>query len=296
MDKKKIGFALGGGGARGLAQIGVIKVLAEAGIIPDIIVGASIGALTGALYGSTGDCNSALSKIHEYFHCECYTKIKFNFLKETEEESSNDGLLDSLSRYLRKKFFYNVVLANQQSFVPLDDFMENLAILIDDIDLRDTKIPLAVVCTDINAGEEVVLTEGPLRTAVAASSAIPGIFPPINYEGLLLVDGGWVNQLPVNSCREQGADFIIAISVARELEQDFSVDTGLDILRRTNAITRNTLSIIQAKDADFVISPEVGNISWAGFECVKECIERGEETAKRILPALKQKMGVKSPL
>ncbi len=286
MVKKKIGIVLGGGAARGLAHVGVLKVLLNEGIKPDLIVGTSIGALIGSIYATHPDPDEVISIIRKYFECECFSRIKFDFLKQTEDGTANDGLFDALSRYLRKTIFYNVSLA-KQSFVSEFDYLENISMLIDDISIEDTQIPLGIVCTDLNTGEEVILTEGSLRTAVAASSAIPGIFPPIEYGDKLLVDGGWVNQLPAKPCMDLGADLVIAVAVARELEQDYSIDSGLDILRRANAITRSTLSTLHMKDADYIITPEVGDISWAGFECVDECLNRGEVAAVKSLPVIK---------
>ena len=283
MKKEKTGLVLGGGGARGLAHLGAIDVLTEKGIVPDLVVGTSIGSIIGAIYASSGDSGEAQNRVHDYFTCDCYTNIKFDFLKQTEDGTKNDGLLDSLSRYLQKKFFYNVVLANQQSFASMETYMENINFLIDDIDIRDTKIPFAAVCTDINTGSEIVLTKGSLRLAVAASSSIPGIFPPVEVEGHLLVDGGWVNQLPVDTARALGADFVLAVNVARELKQDFSTDTGLDIIRRANAITRNVLNNIQSRDADGIIDPEVGDISWAEFGCINDCMQRGRLATQQFL-------------
>ncbi|MBU0480298.1 MAG: patatin-like phospholipase family protein [Proteobacteria bacterium] len=286
--KEKLGFVLGGGGARGLAHLGAIDALTENGIIPDLVVGTSIGALLGALYATTGDCKKAMQRIDEYFACDCYAKIQFDFVKEAEEGRKHDGLLDSLSRYFRKKLFYNYFLANQQSFVSLETYMENINFLIDDIDIQETKIPFAAVCTDINTGEETVLTKGPLRQAVAASSAIPGIFPPIPLNSHLLMDGGWVNQLPVDTCSSLGADYVIAVNVGKELEQDFSTETALDIIRRTNAITRTVLNEMQARAADAIIEPEVGDISWAQFGCIEDCMRRGRVAAEEFIEVYKE--------
>lgn len=288
--KKKVGLVLGGGGARGLAHLGALDVLAEHAIEPRIVVGSSIGGLLGAIYATTGESQAAITKVYDYFHCECFAKIKFSFLKHVDDSGPNDGLLDGLSRYLRKKFFYNVVMANQLSFVDQDEYLKNIAWLIEDIDIRETKIPLALVCTDLRSGREVVLTEGSLRQAVAATAAIPGIFPPIARGEELLVDGGWVNQLPVKVCRGLGAKVVVAVNVAQELEQDHAADTGLDILRRANAITRTVLSRMQAREADVLIEPEVGTISWAGFECIEECVERGRQATHQVLPALLRKL------
>lgn len=287
MARKKIGLALGGGGARGLAHVGVIKVLMHKGIKPDIIVGTSIGSIVGALYASTGDADAVLNKVRAYFACDCYNNIKLGFLEDSEEATKNDGLLDALSRFLRKKFF-NVSLASQQSYISLEDYMENISFLLDDIDIKDTKIPFGIICTDVTAGEEIIITEGSLRQAVAASSAIPGIFPPIDFEGKTLLDGGWVDQLPIRACREMGADVVIGVDVASELEQDFDLGTGLDILRRMNAITRNTLTKLQSESADVIISPDVGKVSWTSFECIEGCMLLGEKAAKKSIPAIKK--------
>jgi NTE family protein len=270
--------------------LGALDVLSEEGVVPQLVVGSSIGGLLGAIYATTGDSQAALTKVNDYFQCECFAKIKFAFLQHVEASGPNDGLLDGLSHFLRKKFFYNVILANQLSFVSLEDYRKNIDWLIEDIDIRDTTIPLALVCTEIHSGREVVLTEGSLRQAVAATAAIPGIFPPIAHGEELLVDGGWVDQLPVKVCRELGAKLVVAVNVARQLEKDYATDTGLDILRRANAITSTVLNRLQSAEADLLIAPEVEAISWATFNCVSDCVERGKAAAYKALPELQRKL------
>jgi NTE family protein len=290
MSEVKVGFALGGGAARGIAHIGVLKVLMREGISPDCIVGTSIGALVGACIATTLDVNEVIDRVRSYFEGENFRKIQFDFLKHINHSPEGDGLYDALSHYLRKSFFYNITLT-RQSFVSADTFLKNISALVDDIGIQDTRIPFAAVCTDIHAGREAVLTEGPLRSAVAASSAIPGIFPPVEFGGRLLADGGWVNQLPAGPCRKLGADVVIAVDVARELEQDYTVDTGLDIIRRVNAVTRYTLSRVHLRDADLVISPQVETVSWTSFGCIEECIRRGEAAAEKALSAAIKLLG-----
>jgi NTE family protein len=287
MPEPKIGFALGGGAARGLAHIGVLKVMTREGIVPDCIVGTSIGALVGALFVTHLDTGEVIDRTRSYFEGEHFGRIKFDFLKHVGHGARGDGLFDALSHYLRKSFFYNVTLT-RQSFVSTETFLRNIAALVDDISIQDTRIPFGVVCTDVHGGKEAVLTEGPLRTAVAASAAIPGVFPPIEFGGRLLADGGWVNQLPAGPCRRLGADVVIAVDVAMELEQDYSVDTGLDIIRRVNAITRYRLSALSRRDADVVITPQVGQVNWTSFSCIEECIVRGEEAAEKAVSAIRK--------
>ena len=287
MSKPRIGFALGGGAARGLAHIGVLKVMMREGIVPDCIVGTSIGAVIGACFSASLDADEVIDRARAYFEGENFSSIRFDFLKHVGHGAESDGLFDALSHFLRKSFFYNVTLT-RQSFVSEDTFLRNISALVDDISIQDTQIPFAAVCTDIHAGKEAVLTEGPLRAAVAASSAIPGIFPPIDIGGRLLADGGWVNQLPAGPCRKLGSDVVIAVDVARELEQDYSVDTGLDIIRRVNAITRCTLSNLHRLDADLVVSPQVNEVSWTSFSCIEDCIRRGETAAEKAVPAIRK--------
>ena len=166
MRKKKIGLALGGGGARGLAHLGVIKVLYEHGIKPDLIVGTSIGAMIGAMLASAGTVEAVAERVEAYFECDCFKKIQFDTFYEDNGHPRNDGLLDALSHIIRRKIFFNISLNRNQSYVKMDDYRENINALIDDIDIRDTLIPLAIVCTDIHAGEATLLTKGPLREAV----------------------------------------------------------------------------------------------------------------------------------
>jgi NTE family protein len=293
MPEPKIGFALGGGAARGLAHIGVLKVMMREGIVPDFIVGTSIGAVIGAAFVANLDADDVIDRARVYFEGEHFSRIKFDFLKHVGHGAQGDGFFDALSHYLRKSFFYNVTLA-RQSFVSTETYLRNIAAFVDDISLQDTRIPFAVVCTDVHGGKEAVLTEGPLRTAVAASAAIPGVFPPIEFGGRLLADGGWVNQLPAGPCRRLGADAVIAVDVSLELEQDYSIDTGLDIIRRVNAITRHTLNAVHRMDADLVISPQVGQVSWTSFNCIEECIRRGEEAAEKAIPAVRKIVGKKT--
>jgi len=254
-------------------------------IRPDLIVGTSMGAIIGALFATHMDAGAVLARLHDYFTCDCFNRIKNNFQKVASENHSNAGFFGWLSHYLQKSILYNVSLT-RQSYISHEDFMENISYLIDDISIQDTKVSLAMVCTDIHAGRAVVLTEGPLREACAASSAIPGIFPPIEYGGRLLLDGGWVDQLPVEPCRQLGAEIVIGVDVAKELQADHTLANAFDILRRTNAITRHTLYQRQMKHADFIISPDVGDVNWADFDCVDRCVQLGVEAAERSLPAI----------
>ena len=270
--------------------MGVIRVLLENSIVPDLIAGTSIGAIIGAMLACHGTVEAVAQKMQDYIASDSFKKIGIDLFSEDNGKSKYDGLLDALSHIIRKEIFFNISLTHHQSYVSLDAYLDNINLLIDDIDIQDTKIPLAIICTDVHAGEMAVLTKGSLRKAVAASSAIPGIFPPINFEGKLLLDGGWVNQLPAGPCRDFGADLVIAVDVANELQQEFSHESGLDLIRRSNSITRNLLTRMQSREADILITPDVGKLSWVSYECIDSCINIGETAARKELPAIKKKI------
>lgn len=180
----KIGYALGGGAARGLAHIGVLKVLEEHGIHPDFIAGTSMGALVGALYAGG------------------YTA----------------GDIERLARSLdwRKMLLLTDIQPPSGGFIMGNRVMDLLKSILGDLSFSQLKIPYACVAVDIISGEEIVLREGSLLDSVHASFAIPGIFKPVLIKERFLVDGGLRNVVPVSVCREMGADYIIAVNVIPE--------------------------------------------------------------------------------
>ena len=183
-SNKKIGYALGGGAARGLSHIGVLKVLEEHNIFPDIITGTSMGALIGALYAGG---------------------ITISDIKQLA---------------LRLDFKRLVLLADIT--LPLSGLMGGkrvislLKSILGDLTFSQLKYDFACVATDINTGEQVILREGSLIEAVRASISLPGIFTPVRIKGRYLVDGGLVNEVPVSVCRQMGAEYVVGVNVIPE--------------------------------------------------------------------------------
>lgn len=182
--RRKIGYALGGGAARGLSHIGVLKGLEEHGIFPDIITGTSIGALIGALYAG----GIKISDIEQFA--------------------------------LRLDFKRLVFLADMT--LPFSGLISGkrvislLKSILGDLTFSQLKYDFACVATDIKNGEQVILREGSLIEAVRASISLPGIFTPVRIRGRYLVDGGLVNEVPVSVCREMGAEYVIGINIIPE--------------------------------------------------------------------------------
>jgi len=180
-EKKKIGYALGGGSARGLFHIGVLGVLEEHGIYPDVIAGTSMGSIVGALYAS-GLSASEIKRI----------AVEMDWKKLIR--------LADLTLPLSGLFQGKRVVALLKS-------------ILRDKTFSQLKIPFACVATDLITGEQIVLQDGSLLDAIRASISIPTVFTPVKVKGRYLVDGGLVNVVPVSVCRDMGADFVIGVNV-----------------------------------------------------------------------------------
>lgn len=259
-DKRpKIGLVLGGGGARGLAHIGVLKVLVEEGIPIDLVVGTSVGALIGALYCS----GLPIAKI-----------------KQMGEEIGWDKLTNISSAALVKLLVTQSLLSNKK-------LEEYLAEHIGDKIFSELVIPLVCIATDIQTGERIIFREGPVVLAVRASSTIPGVFKPVEYRHRFLVDGGLVGNIPTDIAQLMGMDIIIAVSVKADFS-DYRTANVLQILNQSIYIQGQVMAKDLLKNADFVIRPQVGDISAIELWRSKELIEAGILGARQSVLELKQ--------
>jgi NTE family protein len=252
--RPKIALVLGGGGARGFAHIGVLQVFNEQQIPIDMIVGTSMGSIIGALYSSG---------------------LKTD---EIEKIITQDGLKDffritvgSLFRLFFRDTFANKNIVENIIFKPLKNKNFN-----------DLPIQFACVATDIVTGEKVVLRDGDVATAVRASSAIPGIFEPVEYKQRYLVDGGIVDNIPVDVAKGLGADIIIAVNI----ESDYTkheLKKAINMIFQISYIQGKRLNTQMLKDTDFILNPAVNDIDITNMESKDENIIQGRlETRKNI--------------
>ncbi|HUD70370.1 MAG TPA: patatin-like phospholipase family protein [Dongiaceae bacterium] len=273
----KVGLALGGGAARGLAHLGVLKVLEENRIPVDLIIGTSVGALIGGVYATTRDAAMTEKRFHEFIFSKAFKRARFDFLKESRE--ARRGVMSRVVTLFKKGIFYSFSVA-KTSWVSAEYFEHNINALLDDVPIEKAGIPFHAVAADMLTGDLVVLSQGGLRRAVSASSAVPGLLPPVSIDGRLLIDGGWVAQVPVVPALDQGCDLVIAVDVSRELEPLAEQGSGLNIMVRAAAIRAEALRLMQGRLADILIEPDVGRVHWADFSAVDECVRRGEEATR----------------
>jgi len=296
IGKKRVGLALGGGAARGLAHIGVLQALEEADVPIDLITGTSMGAIVGAMYAADPRVAPLRERMLAYLQSDPFRKARLDFVIERKDRVDGEGLFYRFSQLARRKIFFTLAMS-MLSFVSQETRDQSLEFLLPEINIEKTKLPFAAIALDLVSGEEVVLRSGPLRTAIAATSALPGILPPVEINGRKLVDGGWVNAVPVAPARDLGADIVIAVDVGSDPGEPEKMSSGLDVVFRADAIARNALSNLQLLQADLIICPSVGINHWADFSRANEIIARGRdatlERISEIKALLKLKKGKK---
>jgi NTE family protein len=175
----------------------------------------------------------------------------------------------------------------RESFLSAEEFAESMAAILPEVDIEHLPVRFGAVTLDLDTAEEVVLVRGDLRRAAKASSAIPGILPPVQLNGRLLIDGGWVDKIPVIPTFKMGADVVIAVDISADLEETQDYTRGVDIMVRANAIKDSKLVAYLRRLADVVIAPDVKEIHWADFGAFERCIAAGAEAAAEALPRIR---------
>jgi len=281
----KIGLALGGGAARAFSHIGVIEGLEKHGIPIDIVTGTSMGAIIGAMYAARGDLAELKKKITAYLQSNEFATSGFDFFRELDADG--EGLLFQMGRLARRGVF-NALMVTRTALVSDETAMRNYACMVDDMAIEETRLPFAAVALDLGSGKVVVLDRGPLRRAIAASCAMPGVLNPVEHDGRLLVDGGWAEAVPVRAARQLGADIVIAVEVGDPPAAFEAPRNALDVIARADAMVRNVLANEQLKSADIILSPQNGVAHWADFSTAALAISRGEEEVDRRIEDLRR--------
>ncbi len=281
----KVGLALGGGAARGLAHIGVLRALVREGIPIDIITGTSMGAVIGGAFAATGDIGDIEHKIRRLLGSDEFQRTRVSFLRETKH--TRGGLLYSVTSLVRRGIVYGVSTM-RPSFVSAERFARSLGLILPDVEVSTTPIRFAASAVDLESAEEVVLCHGKLREVAAASAAIPGILPPRRLHGRLLIDGGWVDKIPVLPAFRLGADVVLAVDISADLDEQKRYARGIDIVLRANLIKDSAMTELYRRLADIVIDPAVRKIHWADFESADYCIQAGDAAAVEAVPRIRE--------
>ena len=277
--KNKIGLVLGGGGARGLGHIGVLKALKKHSIPIHMVAGTSIGAVIGAMYAATLDPHWIENKFKEFIDSEAYKRIGLHRLVPTSQP--NSSIFQTAATYMKNQIIIN--LANDRlGILKQERLSEIIEYLLPVKTFEELKIPFSCLAVDLNSGEDVVFNSGNLIEAIVASSAIPGYIPPIEKDGMLLTDGAVSCPVPVKTVRKMGADFRISVDVGLNHFAPLENPNLLQVLGRAEQITSTRLGEVKSEKADITIRPDTMDVFWAEFDKIDQLIKLGaEETEKQ---------------
>jgi len=278
----RIGLALGAGAARGVAHLGVLQVLDEVGISVDLIAGSSFGSFVAGCYACNPDARLVTEQSVAFAESSEFRRSKFDFIMQANQVEP--GFINSLKSLIRKGVMYSSTLSSN-GFITAEAMAFNVAQCLPDRLVEETEIPFVAVSADVRTGEEILINRGPIRSAVHASCAIPGVFRPVAAGERRLVDGACVQKIPVIPAYLMGADFVIGVDVSSGLP-DMELRTGADMLIRNSMIEGHALKNMQARMADFLIEPDVADIHWADFRNPMAAVARGAEAARKAVPLL----------
>ncbi len=277
-ERPKIGLALGGGGAKGGAHIGVLKVMEQLDIPIDYIAGTSIGAIMGGLYSSGMTADELQDAVENIDWAEALQdKPPRRDRTFRRKEDDLRYLIDLELGIGKGGIKWPAGLVSGQNLFFLLQALSLPVAQINDFD--KLPIPFRAVATNIDDGSMVVLKGGNLATAMRASMAIPGFFAPVELDGNLLVDGGMVNNLPVDVVRAMGADIVIAVDLGKDLSARDVHRSLTQVLSQTMRMLTRPNVATRLADADLVISPDVIKFGTMGFGSMDQIIQIGYETA-----------------
>lgn len=281
----KVGVVLSGGGAKGLAHIGALKVIEDAGIRIDYIGGTSMGAIIGGLYAAGYNARQLDS---------IFSIVDFGTLIQDEVPRS------------AKTFFERDDAEKYALTLPFDDFkvtfpsgiskgqnvynlLSRLLIHVKDVnDFSELPIPFFCVATNIETGEEVILDRGYLPRALSASSALPSLFSPVTINDIIYIDGGVVNNYPVDEVRAMGADIVIGVDVQHDLWNREKLKSAVDVMLQINSFRTINEMVEKKKRTDIYIHPQMDEFSLVSFADERQIVKAGETAAAAHIPALQK--------
>lgn len=261
-NKKTLGFALGAGGSRGVAHIGFLQAMEEAGLVPDYIVGCSMGSVVGAAYAC------GLTPAYAY---ETVKQLRLRDL--IAASSKKGGLFDT--RKMKKVLHKH----------------------LGDVHFGQTKIPFSCVAVDLNSQKVVEFQDGPLVDGVAASSCIPGVFIPVRIGDMRLVDGGVLERVPASQVKAMGADVVVCVDVLGQLAPKKESGSTISVLLEIFDVVDNTRTAVRkqehAQSIDFWLEPDLGTMSQYSLKEIETAYEKGYKIGKvyapKIMAALNEK-------
>ena len=289
MTRPSLGIALGGGGVRGAAHVGVLQEIDNAGIKVDRISGVSAGAVIGCLYAYSLDGKW----VEDHFR-EIWSSQSFNGL--TSKIFFDNGSKQSFAGGIKKTLTDHVIALmslHRSSLIKNDQLRDILKILVPVQNFDQLKIPLKIISTDIESGEDVISEKGNLIDALLKSCSIPGVMEPIMDDGRVIVDGGVSMPIPIPPLAEN-CDVTVAVDIGVYNFNKLKNPNAKSIKIRSDIITSNRLKLRLVSDADLVIRPDTRGLHWSRFDAGEILLKNGKREGRKQMPFLNDLISKKS--
>jgi len=292
-DHVRIGLALSGGGARGLAQVGVLKVLEREGVPVHLVTGTSIGAVMGGLYACSADALATEARVLEIIASGGMQALDLNKILELSDvrpvgaaSPPDGGWFASAQKLLRRVHASHAALT-KLAVIESEEILGVFDELFGECTFDQARIPFAAVAVDLEEGCQIIIAKGRIAPAVAASSAIAGVFPPVEIGGRSLVDGGYTSPVPIEAARTLGANVVIGVDVSTGAIDRGGLGNAIEVAMRANEITLIALEREQLRRADVVVPARGQERHWSDYSAPGEAIAAGERAAEQMLPSIR---------
>ena len=282
MSKPFLGLALGGGGSRGVAHIGVLQALHLSGISPDIIAGTSSGSTIGAMYAATLDPFWIENRFRKFMETDLFFKFRSGSLIDGRNEET---FLEKVTTKVKQH--YMVVLGLNKSFLAKREVIKKAVdFLVPCSGFSELKIPMEIVAVDIQSGEEIIYHKGNLKESIIQSSSIPGFFEPTIKNEKIIVDGGVASPIPIETLKDK-VSIIMAVDITNNKLKPLQSPNMIEIMRRSDIITSLKLKAKLSSEADILVKPNVAGIHWSDFKNFDKLLYSGKSAMEKVLNKLK---------
>ena len=289
----KISLNLGGGGARGFSHIGVLKLLHEEKIPFEIIIGTSIGAIIGSIYAVSPHPNFVEERMIHLIRSENFQNSIIAVWNRNRKKTTKNILKKLNKIYFTTEIVRKIFLS--PGLMSQDQVERNLYPYIADLNIENTRFPFACVAVDLQKGSIKIFTQGPMRPAVLASSAIPVILPPRKIKGSYYTDGAILDKIGITAAEELKIPQRIVVDVSNKIVNSNIFKSGIDVMLRTEEIASYYRHKKQLEKASVIIKPIENRVHWTDYPRYREIINMGYEKAKEQLEEIRYKLRLISP-
>lgn len=286
-----LGLALGGGGARGAAHIGVLQELHQGGVKIDTIAGTSAGSVIGAMYAATGDPFWVENRFRDFIKSKPFSGLRS---KRLAKGGNPDSIFDQIAKKVSDQYVMMMSL-KRRSIIKKDPLLKAIKFLLPVSTFKELKVPLKVISTDLNSCEDRIDDSGDLIEAVVRSCSIPGFVEPSELNNEIIVDGGVGMPIPVPAIKKECV-FTLAIDISRYQLKPMKKVNMMEIIKRADMVTSLRLKARLSEEADFVISPNTMGLHWSDFDQFETLIEKGKDAARISLDQLKTSINQKQTI